>query len=565
MKVIHFENFENDTLESLPLRYPDTRHGTFGIPTANCFPLQRLGTGTAASNDAILGLGRLDEIPGRLDFLFEFEDNGDVASTSTGCFMVLYNNVTIRGVSADRLRIQQTSDSNLFYEMDVPNLKSIKQLYVIVDYVAGRLTVFADGELYANRIPISWAFTPSGINNLVVDATATSVQNPHVPNMLRSIIVVQDMPAGRMLDTETTQILLDQPTMVEQQNFAYSDQGFSEDVDKDDPLLEMPGVYTEGLGHIVYESSGRPQLLSRQAYPAIRSDLEGRQWSMNDGLVHTAGELSVVPPFVHDGLVRTDVFVTPIKSLLHGRPAPGTEIPEDMLADGGTWVRSGTVATALPNGGPYGTGAMVFNANGGFNTTRFRPLLVAGTPFTLELMFRVDNIGSSGYGMLVCSQSTYTNRQFALFVHSSGTLRFFVNSVQTTLSDPITWGSGWHHLALQCENGTVQAFVDGKMQSQTASIGTASTAQTLALGYNHGYSATADAFIGQIAEFRFTDSLLYDGDYDPQVDPFPHPRFDPHPTMLSPVAQASFYYDADKLFFPPGDLRAVYVSDTSDL
>lgn len=279
MPIVFFENFEQDTSASILQRYPGSRRFLHG-PDRVGFPIQRQLANTAVQYDGILEFDGVQVVPSRLELLLHFDDNGDITGVSASAgILVFYNNLRIFGISSNAIRFDHSpfSGTNWFKDITLPYpAKNIRAIQAVVDYVGRTLTVLIDGAVYLNKSPVeSWVFTPNTNNNLFIDTGANAIQNQYFPNFLKSIVIGVDLPVGQMLDPSSVQFSTSELELGAQTNVEFSDQGYVEDVDKADPTVIAPSVWSEDEGHITYNVVPQSNTLAQRVYSAGRSEVNG--------------------------------------------------------------------------------------------------------------------------------------------------------------------------------------------------------------------------------------------------------------------------------------------------
>lgn len=271
MSIVFFENFEQDTRETLPLRYPGSRQTILGTDIGG-FPLIRASTNTSTANDALLaGLPTVSPDTKKLDVVMTFDDNGDTSGISPNSRLCIYGTIFIGATNDTTFAVYPSASGAALYTITVPSVKAIEVVQVIADIQNQTITVIIDSEPYLSQEPA--AITLGTANEIRVSATGTARQ-PLLPNFIKSIVVATDLPAGQMIDPKTIQFFKSELTATEVSTWQYSDSGYSEDVDKADPLVTEPSVYTETEGEITYTASEVPDTLATSVYAAGRSDLK---------------------------------------------------------------------------------------------------------------------------------------------------------------------------------------------------------------------------------------------------------------------------------------------------
>lgn len=304
MRIAFFENFANDVPTSIMSRYPGTQGFLYG-PYIGGIPLMRYATSTSSVNDGILEFGSNYKVPERrLDLLIRYNDNGDTTGQGNNAGQqVFYNNLRIYATSATNIRIDHSpySGTNWFRDITVPNVKSVREVYILVDYLERSLSVMVDGDFKLVKVPVeSWVFVDNLNNNLVVDALSSGIQNTWMPNFLENIVIAMDLPEGQMLDPSSINFHLSPLSLGQVGNMEYSETSYVTDVNKSDPTPETPGVYTEDEGFIQYTIDKVENSLASKVYAAGRSDL-GRYMEVGavDGRVeHLEPYVTVFP--VHE-------------------------------------------------------------------------------------------------------------------------------------------------------------------------------------------------------------------------------------------------------------------------
>lgn len=275
--MIFFEDFSNESGNSLIQRYPGTTREVIGVDIGG-YPL------TKSSSTA-----QFAELPNntaqRTEFYMELEDSGQLSSAAMRVLVygfALYP----RATTALDLYMSTNGVTNgtalpVPLPYGVPNLKAITDLYCDVDLGNRTLTVFVNGQLVFNKLgmPPNWAQMYTEGANKALHLSSVSGSS-YLTNFVKKLVIATDTPDGQMLDFKNLQFTPRPLQYVSTTGMVFSDQGYVQDVDKQNPKLAEPNVNCLEPADIVYSSVAPEGLLGSKAYPAGWSEQSNRSLSL---------------------------------------------------------------------------------------------------------------------------------------------------------------------------------------------------------------------------------------------------------------------------------------------
>lgn len=570
MGIVFFENFENDTAESISFRYPGTRRFLHGADMQG-FPLMRSATGTSTANDGVFEFsGRMPVPERRLDLILYLNDNGNTTGQGNNAGqIVFYNNLRVYASSATVIRVDHSpySGSGWFKEVPVPDVKSVREIYISIDYVAKTLLVIVDGDIVLNKEPVpTWNIIDTENNNLLVDALSAGIQNTWMPNFLQALVIATDLPDGQMFDTSTIKFQNVPLTIKDAGNAEYSDQGYTEDVDKADPYQTEPSVSQVGEGPFTYSLGEVEDRLSSKIYPAARSDqsmwvqVGGKEGSL-DLLGMRQTVMLPIEPYEKEDIEISVTATQPWTSNGLGVEWGG-EV--DLIGYGELCDTLGfTNGTLMPE-----DSWLKFRLDGQEmyvakkcirHTVSWRQIYEAG------LVYGTNDTGLFPVG-------TPTNQLRTVEIDGKD---YLVRLLRGADEDPTpvptgggrdpegTWRGEWARLFYPICEFSAGSYKGRKLASYAPEDLGVGTGGKMSLAQETNLNN--DTLRLCVGNETWLDTMTFPSATATNVSYSWRPVLVPLPDHNAPLIAAGFYYDADKLFLEPNDLRGVYISDTDDL
>ena len=160
------------------------------------------------------------------------------------------------------------------------------------------------------------------------------------------------------------------------------------------------------------------------------------------------------------------------KVLLHLDGTNGSTTFTDVNAAGvaNTWAAVGSSALSTSNF-KFGTSCLQVNPSFGVQTAAKTDLNVGSSDFAIDFWMNMNGASTSGYsGLVGYGNSTINEANWSWYlnrVHLTGKLGVGLSNGATqvwTESGITDINTGWHHIAMTRDAGTVRAFVDGILQ-----------------------------------------------------------------------------------------------------
>lgn len=224
--IKYAERFQNDTPTSILRRYPGSVSSPSTTTLPNHFP---------ATINSYLQFGEVPFSPvsnTRLEAYIQFAHDVTEATTSSASFWMF------------GLEYKTTDGTSTLQGVPIQSLLDIEHLNIVIEPLIGgaySLLVIADGTVIvpptqlASYSPASWIGTA---------ATDTNIGHniERVPNNIASIIVATDTPKNTYITPSAWQDLaLD---VVASNDWGFSGLGYVQDVDKADPTVAEPNVFS---------------------------------------------------------------------------------------------------------------------------------------------------------------------------------------------------------------------------------------------------------------------------------------------------------------------------------
>lgn len=236
-------------------------------------------------------------------------------------------------------------------------------------------------------------------------------------------------------------------------------------------------------------------------------------------------------PFPNPGdLVEPDPVLTPI--LLHFDGANGQTTTVDNSGSGQVVTMDGfTLTTAAKR---FGTAAATNSESSslGIMITPSEAMQLRGQDFTIECWARLASYGGGNCLWQFNVFSGQVNETISCFVYSSG-VAFECGTKSSSGIVPASFPLNvFNHVAMSRDGDSVRLFINGVQVPPTlTNPGTLPTQNRMVVGRNLRNGSSAQAWIGQIDEFRVTKGeALYTADFTPPDAPFPGVDLPPDPT-----------------------------------
>lgn len=342
MPIIFAENFEHDTSNTIARRYPGsvyaTQSGTTVVSPA--FPLD---------NGARLNFPSNPFGPSNNRFEVMLKTAGSQAGT-VGLTFNLFGipivsgttNVTVAGVSA-------------------PAFSTASTINIVLDRTAQgfSLIVLADGAAIIKPTAVQW----TSVNNWIGGTSATASRYAGMPNWITGICVAVDTPVGTRLNN--VQWRKRELTVAQVNGWEYTDVGYVEDLDKDDPSIGLPAIrsYTEGSS-IEFDLDSTSDEIS-MLYGAAYSEESGQAIEIDGKAFPLSSDVLILPPLNTVGSKIQVSAGTPIGGYIG---VPGTQGFGVGVCPDPTWLSElnlqGQPGTYIPAHEDYGN---YRHANGGIS------------------------------------------------------------------------------------------------------------------------------------------------------------------------------------------------------
>ncbi len=171
----------------------------------------------------------------------------------------------------------------------------------------------------------------------------------------------------------------------------------------------------------------------------------------------------------------------------------------------------------------FGTG-LLFDGVNDYVTFPDAPALSIPGSFTVEAWIQ-RHFPTSGYDSIVVKGGGGNARNYRVFLHTNGQVRFFwdntSNAKQETLSATAITDTAWHHIACvyDASLGENRIYIDGVLDKRETKSGTPGTnTDPVYVGAYTKYGE--DDFSGQIDEVRISSVARYSSNFTPPAGPF---------------------------------------------
>lgn len=299
MGIVFFEDFSQDTIGSIADRYAGDGSTRYVLgEDIGGWPLIRPSASAAYWKALPLNISQRTEV------YLELEDNGYPGSvnSSTGFYGIsIYSN------NNSKLFLQAgtaTGAGSPWWEIpDLPisSVKDIAKLYIDVNFSARTVTCLINGAICLNRaaMPEDWYGWIAAYARYAVYLPTPG--NPRIANTIKKIVIATDNPEGQMLDIDNLQFVKRTLVYADSTNMGFTDVGYVEDVDKADPTVSEPGVYTETDGMVQYAAASPANRLGSKVYLAGWSENPNKSLILGDRNSPLARTVGPNEEFLYDG------------------------------------------------------------------------------------------------------------------------------------------------------------------------------------------------------------------------------------------------------------------------
>lgn len=295
---MYFENFKNDTVDSLVFRYPGTTVytdatslNTHGLPLAQ---------GTAANQYSTFTPTFTPTLP-ILNIALLFNDLG-TESRSTKATLNLCNLLEITQNSDEVIITGPNATGTPIHVFGIYIRPSTKSLNVKVNMTNNRITILADGQTVVLNRSVDWALS---FNPLLYVKGDIAFRYGTFPTSL-SLFTITDKVTEGMLDPNSLSVELSNLTYVSSEGMGFTTTSFDEDIKGNAPLRSDPAVYAANeTGKITYANNIPPapnnkQLLAQQLYLGGRSSTQNPLYVNNNYVTDMENRPKAIPPQVVD-------------------------------------------------------------------------------------------------------------------------------------------------------------------------------------------------------------------------------------------------------------------------
>lgn len=291
---MYFENFQNDTVDSLVFRYPGTTIytdsstlNTLGLPLAQGATNNQYSTFTPTftpSGDVV-------------NIVLLFQDNG---SPRRAAFSTI-NVCNLVEITQDENEVVLTGPNNTGTAIPIlgtyitPNTKSIS---LKIDIAKQLITIMVGKQTVTLNRKVDWALT---YNPLLYVKGDPAFRYGTFPSNLSLFVITGTLATG-MLDPETLEVRLSTLQYVDSTDMGYTTTGYNEDIMGNDPLRSDPAVYAPNeVGSITYTNNlpatpSNKTLLTQQLYLGGRSPTQNPLYVNTEYVTHMENRPKAVPP-----------------------------------------------------------------------------------------------------------------------------------------------------------------------------------------------------------------------------------------------------------------------------
>lgn len=241
MTIVIYENFQQDTLESLPSRYP----GTYVVPTPDVPQGSIPFRGPSILQTGIIPFTQDNQ---RLEILLSFVPQEDTSDGRNSMELFIFGVQVLGGASANNYDLTIAGQP-------VPNMDNKETLHIIVEKEKERFNVIVlmDGAVVLTPTVLD-SFVPSSYIGATSNfANVTSMQEfiRGLPDFLTSVTVAVDTPTGTRIDeVDVYKRRLDVTASGE---WNYTNEGYVQDTDHSDPTIEDPNIYAPNPSSITFK------------------------------------------------------------------------------------------------------------------------------------------------------------------------------------------------------------------------------------------------------------------------------------------------------------------------